>query len=70
MYQTQLKYTEKERLNILKWPKSPRRYRSVQDLNTVSGLVDIVEDNNWPIEENRSVDCIYTQVNYLFVFRE
>ncbi|XP_058801651.1 uncharacterized protein LOC131670236 isoform X2 [Phymastichus coffea] len=51
-----------DRLNILKWPESPRRYRSVQDLNSVSGLVDIVEDHYWPIEENRSVDCIYTQV--------
>ncbi|XP_003425833.1 uncharacterized protein LOC100679372 isoform X1 [Nasonia vitripennis] len=52
-----------DRLNILKWPEeSPRRYRSVQDLNSVSGLVDIVEDNYWPGEENRSVDCIYTQV--------
>lgn len=54
-----------DRLNILKWPESsPRRYRSVQDLNSVSGLVDIVEDHYWPIEENRSVDCIYTQVKW------
>ncbi|XP_076281582.1 javelin isoform X1 [Lasioglossum baleicum] len=50
-----------DRLNILDWPESPRRYHSVQDLETVSGLVDIVEDN-WPIEGNRSIDCIYTQV--------
>ncbi|XP_077273004.1 javelin isoform X1 [Temnothorax americanus] len=49
------------RLNILDWPDPPRRYRSVQNLDTVSGLVDIVEDN-WPIEGNRSIDCIYTQV--------
>jgi hypothetical protein len=33
-------------------------------LDTVSGLVDIVEDN-WPIEGNRSIDCIYTQVKPL-----
>lgn len=51
-----------DRLNILDWPDPPRRYRSVQNLDTVSGLVDIVEDN-WPIEGNRSIDCIYTQVN-------
>nr|XP_031843789.1 uncharacterized protein LOC116431882 isoform X1 [Nomia melanderi] len=50
-----------DRLNILDWPESPRRYHSVHDLDTVSGLVDIVEDN-WPIEGNRSIDCIYTQV--------
>ncbi|XP_039308650.1 uncharacterized protein LOC120358430 isoform X1 [Solenopsis invicta] len=50
-----------DRLNILNWPDPPRRYRSVQNLDTVSGLVDIVEDN-WPIEGNRSIDCIYTQV--------
>ncbi|XP_043529340.1 uncharacterized protein LOC122538911 isoform X2 [Frieseomelitta varia] len=50
-----------DRLNILDWPESPRRYRSVQSLDTVSGLVDIVEDG-WPIEGNRSIDCIYTQV--------
>lgn len=61
-----------DRLNILKWPEAPRRYRSVQALDTVTGLVDIVEDN-WPIEGNRSVDCIYTQVcallfNYLLAF--
>ncbi|XP_054014834.1 uncharacterized protein LOC128895888 isoform X1 [Hylaeus anthracinus] len=53
--------TDPDRLNILDWPESPRRYRSVQDLDTVSGLVDIVEDT-WPIEGNRSIDCIYTQV--------
>ncbi|XP_043259841.1 ERC protein 2 [Colletes gigas] len=52
---------DSDRLNILDWPESPRRYHSVQDLDTVSGLVDIVEDN-WPIEGNRSIDCIYTQV--------
>ncbi|XP_066586593.1 dentin sialophosphoprotein isoform X2 [Prorops nasuta] len=50
-----------DRLNILEWPEPPRRYRSIQALDTVSGLVDIVEDN-WPIEGNRSIDCIYTQV--------
>ncbi|XP_070160827.1 serine-rich adhesin for platelets isoform X2 [Polyergus mexicanus] len=49
------------RLNILDWPDPPRRYRSVQNLDTVSGLIDIVEDT-WPIEGNRSIDCIYTQV--------
>lgn len=54
--------TDPDRLNILDWPESPRRYRSVQSLDTVSGLVDIVEDG-WPIEGNRSIDCIYTQVN-------
>jgi len=64
-----LSYTRKnridpDRLNILDWPDPPRRYRSVQNLDTVSGLVDIVEDN-WPIEGNRSIDCIYTQVKYL-----
>ncbi|KOX78019.1 hypothetical protein WN51_05907 [Melipona quadrifasciata] len=53
--------TDPDRLNILDWPESPRRYRSVQSLDTVSGLVDIVEDG-WPIEGNRSIDCIYTQV--------
>nr|XP_034183731.1 protein javelin isoform X1 [Osmia lignaria] len=53
--------SDPDRLNILDWPDSPRRYRSVQTLDTVSGLVDIVEDN-WPIEGNRSIDCIYTQV--------
>lgn len=56
-----------DRLNILHWPDPPRRYRSVQNLDTVSGLVDIVEDN-WPIEGNRSIDCIYTQVHH-FSFR-
>ncbi|XP_018305293.1 uncharacterized protein jv [Mycetomoellerius zeteki] len=61
-----LSYTRKnridpDRLNILDWPDPPRRYRSVQNLDTVSGLVDIVEDN-CPIEGNRSIDCIYTQV--------
>ncbi|KYN00989.1 hypothetical protein ALC62_08215, partial [Cyphomyrmex costatus] len=61
-----LSYTRKtridpDRLNILDWPNPPRRYRSVQNLDTVSGLVDIVEDNCWPIEGNRSIDCIYTQ---------
>ncbi|KAG7200437.1 hypothetical protein KM043_017886 [Ampulex compressa] len=50
-----------DRLNILDWPEPPRRYSSVQALDTVSGLVDIVEDT-WPIEGNRSIDCIYTQV--------
>lgn len=64
-----LPYTRKNRddpnrLNILDWPDPPRRYRSVQNLDTVSGLVDIVEDN-WPIEGNRSIDCIYTQVKYI-----
>ncbi|XP_050445156.1 uncharacterized protein LOC126848364 isoform X2 [Cataglyphis hispanica] len=49
------------RLNILDWPDPPRRYCSVQNLDTVSGLIDIVEDT-WPIEGNRSIDCIYTQV--------
>ncbi|KAK2587788.1 hypothetical protein KPH14_003892 [Odynerus spinipes] len=53
--------SDPDRLNILDWPEPPRRYRSVQALDTVSGLVDIVEDN-WPIEGNRSIDCIYTQV--------
>ncbi|CAL7943316.1 unnamed protein product [Xylocopa violacea] len=53
--------TDPDRLNILDWPESPRRYRSVQGLDTVSGLVDVVEDG-WPIEGNRSIDCIYTQV--------
>ncbi|XP_076247000.1 javelin [Calliopsis andreniformis] len=53
--------SDPDRLNILDWPESPRRYHSVQALDTVSGLVDIVEDN-WPIEGNRSIDCIYTQV--------
>ncbi|XP_014474719.1 PREDICTED: uncharacterized protein LOC106744443 [Dinoponera quadriceps] len=53
--------TDPDRLNILDWPDPPRRYCSVQNLDTVSGLVDIVEDN-WPIEGNRSIDCIYTQV--------
>ncbi|XP_033315925.1 uncharacterized protein LOC117214176 [Bombus bifarius] len=53
--------TDPDRLNILDWPESPRRYRSVQSLDTVSDLVDIVEDG-WPIEGNRSIDCIYTQV--------
>lgn len=52
-----------DRLNILDWPDPPRRYRSIQNLDTVSGLVDIVEDN-CPIEGNRSIDCIYTQVKY------
>ena len=50
-----------DRLNILEWPEAPRRYCSVQNLDSVSGLVEIVEDN-WPIEGNRSLDCIYTQV--------
>ncbi|XP_029175045.1 protein javelin [Nylanderia fulva] len=50
-----------DRLNILDWPDPPRRYCSVQNLDTVSGLIDIVEDT-WPIEGNRSIDCIYTQV--------
>jgi len=60
--------SDSDRLNILDWPDPPRRYRSVQNLDTVSGLVDIVEDN-WPIEGNRSIDCIYTQVKPLsFVF--
>lgn len=53
--------SDPDRLNILDWPEPPRRYRSVQALDSVSGLVDIVEDN-WPIEGNRSIDCIYTQV--------
>ncbi|XP_015182499.1 PREDICTED: MATH and LRR domain-containing protein PFE0570w [Polistes dominula] len=53
--------SDPDRLNILDWPEPPRRYRSVQTLDTVSGLVDIIEDN-WPIEGNRSIDCIYTQV--------
>ncbi|XP_014219938.1 uncharacterized protein LOC106647880 isoform X2 [Copidosoma floridanum] len=50
------------RINILKWPESPRRYRSVQDLNSVAGLVE--DRCGWPgiDEENRSLDCIYTQV--------
>ncbi|KAL7295842.1 hypothetical protein TKK_0010889 [Trichogramma kaykai] len=61
-YQQQQPQLPQDKFNILKWPESPRRYRSVQDLNSVTGLVDIVEDNNWPAEENRSVDCIYTQV--------
>lgn len=56
--------TDPDRLNILDWPDPPRRYRSVQNLDTVSGLVDIVEDN-WPIEGNRSIDCIYTQVKHV-----
>ncbi|CAL1676194.1 unnamed protein product [Lasius platythorax] len=50
-----------DRLNILDWPDPPRRYCSVQNLDTVSGLIDIVEDT-WPVEGNRSIDCIYTQV--------
>lgn len=58
--------TDPDRLNILDWPESPRRYRSVQSLDTVSDLVDIVEDG-WPIEGNRSIDCIYTQVNLAFL---
>lgn len=58
--------TDPDRLNILDWPESPRRYRSIQSLDTVSGLVDIVEDG-WPIEGNRSIDCIYTQVNFPFI---
>ncbi|XP_051175764.1 protein javelin isoform X2 [Leptopilina boulardi] len=53
--------SESDRLNILDWPDSSRKYCSVQNLDTVSGLVEIVEDN-WPLEENRSLDCIYTQV--------
>lgn len=52
-----------DRLNILDWPDPPRRYCSVQNLDTVSGLIDIVEDT-WPVEGNRSIDCIYTQVKY------
>ncbi|XP_043273939.1 protein javelin isoform X2 [Venturia canescens] len=51
-----------DRLNILDWPRTPRRYRSHQDLDTVSGLVEIVEDN-WPIiDDNPNVDSIHTQV--------
>lgn len=53
--------SESDRLNILDWPDPSRKYCSVQNLDTVSGLVDIVEDN-WPLEENRSLDSIYTQV--------
>ncbi|XP_043470664.1 protein javelin isoform X2 [Leptopilina heterotoma] len=53
--------SESDRLNILDWPDPSRKYCSVQNLDTVSGLVEIVEDN-WPLEENRSLDCIYTQV--------
>nr|XP_012148862.1 PREDICTED: ERC protein 2 isoform X1 [Megachile rotundata]XP_012148863.1 PREDICTED: ERC protein 2 isoform X1 [Megachile rotundata] len=58
---TRANRSDPDRLNILDWPESPRRYRSVQTLDTVSGLVDIVEDS-WPVEGNRSIDCIYTQV--------
>lgn len=54
--------SEADRLNILDWPDPSQKYCSVQNLDTVSGLVEIVEDN-WPLEENRSLDCIYTQVN-------
>ncbi|XP_034941226.1 uncharacterized protein jv [Chelonus insularis] len=50
-----------DRLNILNWPRTPRRYKSHQDLDTVSGLVDIVEDT-WPLEENHQTYDIYTQV--------
>ncbi|XP_057338778.1 uncharacterized protein LOC130676515 isoform X2 [Microplitis mediator] len=50
-----------DRLNILNWPRTPRRYKSHQDLDTVSGLVDIVEDN-WPLEEIHRQCDIYTQV--------
>ncbi|KAK0080903.1 hypothetical protein PV325_013141 [Microctonus aethiopoides] len=49
-----------DRLNILDWPRTPRRYRSHQDLDTVSGLVDIVEDN-CPIDDPQSCNP-YTQV--------
>ncbi|XP_044010886.1 uncharacterized protein MAL13P1.304 isoform X2 [Aphidius gifuensis] len=49
-----------DRLNILDWPRTTQRYRSHQDLDTVSGLVDIVEDN-WPLNKRRNSD-IYTQV--------
>ncbi|XP_012275174.1 uncharacterized protein LOC105696915 [Orussus abietinus] len=53
---------DSDRLNILEWPDPPRRrFTTVQDFDSVTGLVDIVEDN-WPIEENRSLDCVYTQV--------
>ncbi|XP_015120146.1 uncharacterized protein LOC107043256 isoform X2 [Diachasma alloeum] len=51
---------EPDRLNILDWPRTPRRYRSHQDLDTVSGLVDIVEDD-WPALNEGQRD-IYTQV--------
>ncbi|XP_011312441.1 uncharacterized protein jv isoform X2 [Fopius arisanus] len=50
---------DSDRLNILDWPRTPRRYRSHQDLDTVSGLVDIVEDD-WPLTEGQR--DIYTQV--------
>lgn len=50
-----------DQLNILEWPEAPKRYQSVQNLDNVSGLVDVVEEN-WPSEGNRSIDCIYTQV--------
>lgn len=59
--------SESDRLNILDWPDPSRKYCSVQNLDTVSGLVDIVEDN-WPLEENRSLDSIYTQVGELLFF--
>ncbi|XP_044599335.1 uncharacterized protein LOC123275329 isoform X1 [Cotesia glomerata] len=50
-----------DRLNILNWPRTPRRYKSHQDLDTVSGLVDIVEDN-WPLEEIHRQCDVYSQV--------
>ncbi|XP_048505856.1 uncharacterized protein LOC110117177 isoform X2 [Athalia rosae] len=50
-----------DRLNILEWPEAPKRYQSVQNLDNVSGLVEVVEEN-WPSERNKSIDCIYTQV--------
>lgn len=49
-----------DRLNILNWPRTSRRYRSHQDLDTVSGLVDIIEDD-WPLSDQQNYD-IYTQV--------
>lgn len=54
-----------DRLNILNWPRTPRRYKSHQDLDTVSGLVDIVEDN-WPLEEIHRQCDVYSQVVILF----
>ncbi|XP_063991990.1 uncharacterized protein Jv isoform X2 [Diachasmimorpha longicaudata] len=48
-----------DKLNILDWPRTPRRYCSHQDLDTVSGLVDIIEDD-WPLNEGQR--DIYTQV--------
>ncbi|XP_046753274.1 protein javelin isoform X2 [Diprion similis] len=50
-----------DRLNILEWPEAPKRYQSIQNLDNVTGLVDVVEEN-WSTEGNRSIDCIYTQV--------